>query len=995
MQALSAKSQRYKSRLPSQKSEKGNNNPLKGSSITKHSAPSKQENNIIKPFCSSGNDSRERITKRNKKLGKLSRKKGKKKGKLPPTEQENMPEFYNQRTLGSLHKQSAENNFKSEVQQPTVFQRQTSHTLLKHDPRLYRKLSPKQLNYSSEESEPCIITANTKLPNRLTSIQPCFGLESKLERDKSEERQYDKTNLSWLTEDNDDSDPAYADSAFIEDDGIDFEGGVKEFPPDLSQYFSTTIITSGGVREQERDVGSGGSYTSLLSSTRISNVTVRGRGSHKSTLVTHDLDELQNMTEDFSKVSNLDNCVNTTGIADKPNTYNSQFKPGTEDLCLKADWSTTSGVIPPADETSVDSSMSTSHIDDTTRNTKSSPHSETYASNTDGRGNFLYPVCEDVCENTKKPTRSNETTKGLEKEARWKRRSSVYFTCLEDTVFIPDLATRLNVKEKKTDRLSAEKKHAVTDLAWQHAVTDLDWQHAVTDLAWQNNQECPTSVKKPSNQATKETQHKRIDSVDLNESPKKAEIKQTQVEPGDNTPSNYSNDRHMSGQSLWYSPFSDDDLPDIDNLSITSESAMKTAHHPALVQLEHPSAFELYPQETFKKNNPDDIKKHCRNFQMGNFTEKVLSDHQPHGELQQNVIDLITSDSSSEDEFDNFMTKLKTPARNHPKHAALVQRREDRKFIDDSLTDTDDDEFYQSLTNRIFAKKTQVSTAIQQRSDPTHAKKTNVGGNSSKTTKVKTKEVQKFRDSSFQPKISNTNSKLIDISRDPSTKPKTKVASENLFISDYRNIGNALSTGRTKIKATNKQTTLSFLRSLDTKIPTGQLRHPDAHQYIVNFKKMKESYVKKLFRLFNEKVFDEKLPVSFSITWNARMTKTAGFCYNKIDKSIQPYGRAARIELSSKVCDCAERTRDTLIHELCHAAAWTISGYRDGHGQLWKQWTMLAMARLKDLPPISRCHTYVIQTKFTYKCERCCSEIGRHSKSIDMEKKVCGRCGGR
>ena len=34
--------------------------------------------------------------------------------------------------------------------------------------------------------------------------------------------------------------------------------------------------------------------------------------------------------------------------------------------------------------------------------------------------------------------------------------------------------------------------------------------------------------------------------------------------------------------------------------------------------------------------------------------------------------------------------------------------------------------------------------------------------------------------------------------------------------------------------------------------------------------------------------------------------------------------RASKIELSTKVLDSSDRLRDTLIHEMCHAAAWVI-----------------------------------------------------------------------
>jgi hypothetical protein len=42
-----------------------------------------------------------------------------------------------------------------------------------------------------------------------------------------------------------------------------------------------------------------------------------------------------------------------------------------------------------------------------------------------------------------------------------------------------------------------------------------------------------------------------------------------------------------------------------------------------------------------------------------------------------------------------------------------------------------------------------------------------------------------------------------------------------------------------------------------------------------------------------------------------------------------------RIELSSKVIDSCDRLRDTLIHELCHAACSIISKKCDNHGPIW------------------------------------------------------------
>ena len=107
---------------------------------------------------------------------------------------------------------------------------------------------------------------------------------------------------------------------------------------------------------------------------------------------------------------------------------------------------------------------------------------------------------------------------------------------------------------------------------------------------------------------------------------------------------------------------------------------------------------------------------------------------------------------------------------------------------------------------------------------------------------------------------------------------------------------------------------------------------------------------------------------------------------------------------------------------MCHAASWIISGYKDGHGPIWKNWAARAMKRFPELPVIARCHSYEIRTKYVYRCQGCAYgkiqdlmiilindfcyqhtilnkfflivDYGRHSKSIDVSKKRCGRCRG-
>jgi len=189
--------------------------------------------------------------------------------------------------------------------------------------------------------------------------------------------------------------------------------------------------------------------------------------------------------------------------------------------------------------------------------------------------------------------------------------------------------------------------------------------------------------------------------------------------------------------------------------------------------------------------------------------------------------------------------------------------------------------------------------------------------------------------------------------------------------------------------------TLTFLSSLTLDTPLDRC-HPSALPYMKNFNKQKTELATRLYTLYNTQIFDTALPEDMEISWNVRLTKTGGLCYSKRHRNRHNIEtRSCRIELSTKVIDSGDRLRDTLIHEMCHAASWIISSYRDGHGPLWKIWAEKAMKKFPELPVIDRCHTYQIRTKYTYRCEKCGYSIDRHSKSLDTEKKACGHCHGK
>ena len=87
--------------------------------------------------------------------------------------------------------------------------------------------------------------------------------------------------------------------------------------------------------------------------------------------------------------------------------------------------------------------------------------------------------------------------------------------------------------------------------------------------------------------------------------------------------------------------------------------------------------------------------------------------------------------------------------------------------------------------------------------------------------------------------------------------------------------------------------------------------------------------------------------------------------------------------------------RDTLIHEMCHAAVTLLD--KDTacvHGPKWKLWTKKAM-RIFPTLDIGVYHTFDINFKYKYECSKCGKKYGRHSKAINVDFERCGVCDGR
>ncbi|XP_048191776.1 germ cell nuclear acidic protein isoform X2 [Perognathus longimembris pacificus] len=160
-----------------------------------------------------------------------------------------------------------------------------------------------------------------------------------------------------------------------------------------------------------------------------------------------------------------------------------------------------------------------------------------------------------------------------------------------------------------------------------------------------------------------------------------------------------------------------------------------------------------------------------------------------------------------------------------------------------------------------------------------------------------------------------------------------------------------------------------------------------------NFKRNKDELTQRIYELANTTIFDDKLPKKLDIIWNKKMLHTAGLCIANEIRNLKK-DRYARIHMSLKVCDSADRIRDTLIHEICHVASWLIDGVQDSHGDSWKFYAKKCNEIHPELPMITRCHNYRINYKIYYECIQCGARIGRYTKSLNTERFLCTNCKG-
>ena len=322
--------------------------------------------------------------------------------------------------------------------------------------------------------------------------------------------------------------------------------------------------------------------------------------------------------------------------------------------------------------------------------------------------------------------------------------------------------------------------------------------------------------------------------------------------------------------------------------------------------------------------------------------------------------------SSSSDDFENFLTNLKSKK----KEVKKPDSSDEDFVVPDDEFDSDDESPKLSLRDRILKKSVQAKTKPS-----SVGVKVKVSRASSSDDELPDIESPVSKKKQNKPKQSD----VYVISSDEDS-GRSDPAFDNLYEpKNYKRIpGPATPAVTPKVKPAKKKPTvekfktpeptrsLTFLSSLTKDTPLARV-HPEAVRYVKNFKTSKAELAVRLYHMYNIEIFENALPDDMEITWNVRLTKTAGLCYSKRHRKHNIETRSSRIELSTKVIDSGDRLRDTLIHEMCHAASWIISGYRDGHGPLWRTWAEKAMGRFPELPVIDRCHSYQINTKFTYR----------------------------
>ena len=147
------------------------------------------------------------------------------------------------------------------------------------------------------------------------------------------------------------------------------------------------------------------------------------------------------------------------------------------------------------------------------------------------------------------------------------------------------------------------------------------------------------------------------------------------------------------------------------------------------------------------------------------------------------------------------------------------------------------------------------------------------------------------------------------------------------------------------------------------------------------FARARKKRLASLFAEFDDAVFGGRLAAKLSaagVTWSKKLRTTAG--ETSLRKFRVSNTRTAAIVISIHVCTNDVRLRETLLHEMCHMAAWVL-GEGEGcgqrtfvggrttfqccspHGRCFKDWGRAVQSVYPSIT-IGTCHTYTIHKRY-------------------------------
>lgn len=139
------------------------------------------------------------------------------------------------------------------------------------------------------------------------------------------------------------------------------------------------------------------------------------------------------------------------------------------------------------------------------------------------------------------------------------------------------------------------------------------------------------------------------------------------------------------------------------------------------------------------------------------------------------------------------------------------------------------------------------------------------------------------------------------------------------------------------------------------------------------------------FDLFNERVFENKLP-QIPIQWSKKLKMTAG----RAHLITEGKARSCSIELSESICATALEVRTTLLHEMCHCICFLLSGEKHNHDKTFEMWGKRASAQFPKYKVTTK-HNFKIHKKYRWQCTNpdCKNIVGFPTNCVNVNKHVC------